>query len=119
MRTIKFRAWDKKEKKMYYDIGISNTGVVMMWIDKSGGATFLGDGGNGLPEIMQFTGLKDKNGKEIFEGDIVKFVGENTKEQVNWDEESGGFCLSHQAGIIPKESVEVIGSIYENPELLK
>ncbi|KKL84776.1 hypothetical protein LCGC14_1961420, partial [marine sediment metagenome] len=70
--------------------------------------------------LMQFTGLKDKNGKEIFEGDILKY--ENRNYEVSWMEDDGGFFAwlygySIQGGLFLW--TEVIGNIYENPELLK
>jgi len=70
---------------------------------------------------MQYTGLVDKQGKEIYEGDIVKAfaVLDKTKEfncAVEWS--AGGFIANGSLGV-NNHLLEVIGNIYENPELLK
>lgn len=74
--------------------------------------------------VGQYTGLKDKNGKKIFEGDIVDILTENEEiGTIVFDEgafivSADGFCLDFQNNI-DSTNLEVIGNIYDNPELLK
>lgn len=77
---------------------------------------------DGPLELMEYTGLKDKNGVRIYEGDIVSYMhyeyntggmgNEIRKKEVKWIDKVAGFNLSD-------EEHEVIGNIYENPELIK
>ena len=66
---------------------------------------------------MQFTGLHDKNGKEIYEGDVVIFGGSKIPKVMEFVR--GGFWLDGIYGGAEAYRMEVIGNIYENPELLK
>jgi hypothetical protein len=117
MREIKFRGWTGKE--MIFR-GLNNRN----WYTESyGGKIVKGahpDDAH-LLNIMQYTGLKDKNGSEIYEGDILGFERyiDFKKEyvhpfEVTWDNENAGWNQ-----FSPKHIVAIIGNIYENPELLK
>ena len=123
MREIKFRAWDKEQRKMW------QTGLSSPHLQFNNGEIFwLYDRGhklqNGIDKsivLMQYTGLKDKNGKEIYEGDIVKWDEGANISQVVWWNEHGQFMLKDGVndGVgIGTMSLELIGNIYENPELL-
>ncbi len=113
MREIKFRVWDKEDKNMSIPFDIFDFSQ-----DESGfkwfGNTNVDDKENIV--ILQFTGLKDKNGKEIFEGDIVK-RGSTEIKVVEWiggnNKDFNGVDICGVFGL------EVIGNIYENPELLE
>lgn len=138
----KFRAWDKEENRMIYP---STSGVCFELDDE--GINILDVSGeypddHVFPKIdsilMQSTGLKDKNGVEIFEGNILRFV-EVTNEglfeyvtDVKWEDcsfvvKSGGkyydTFLAAWSGdpdnTYPLFEMEVIGNIYENPKLLE
>jgi uncharacterized phage protein (TIGR01671 family) len=125
MREIKFRAWDKDTDKMFNIIRLSFRDLEVNYTEIS--LTYNG-GERGLDwndlshvELMQYTGLKDKNNKEIYEGDIV--TGPYGKELVEWDDIGGGFnpfIVTDQDGNhdLVASNCEVLGNIYENPGLL-
>lgn len=75
--------------------------------------------------LMQFTGLHDKNGKEIYEGDVLQINGEEGKKYVaviEWEPSTAKFWANDNGGswaAIRWNQDEVIGNIYSNPELIK
>lgn len=99
MREIKFRAWNKKENRMFK--------VGQIEFD------YLEQGRYEDIEFMQYTGLKDKNGKEIYEGDIVNQEGLDTNSVVEY--RGAQFTYGERLAF---PNVIVVGNIYENPELL-
>ena len=121
-REIKFRAWDGQQ--MHY---LSEGKYITIWDDlhrvkfgmyRIDDDTLITKEDRGM-ELMQFTGLEDKNGKRIYEGDIICFPKyEGTQYQlravIEWEPEQLRFT-----DFSPKNEVEVIGNIFENPEILK
>ncbi len=127
MREIKFRAWDKENKEMLevqeLDYEDSYNGQPMvrttMYNDYFDTEDMI---------LMQYTGLKDKNGKEIYEGDIVELKAENgccnMLGKIIYDNYDLAFELIDEEGNqealwYAEQELEVIGNIYDNPELLK
>ena len=128
MREIKFRVWDKKRNNMII--------LDRMW--HCGEYASLAFGGdinfdfgyiddiNGY-KVMQFTGLKDKNGKEIYEGDIlaaphtynIEIIYRNGSFLMKFFDDIGEKCEYHLSKeLIEQDDLEIIGNKYENPELL-
>ncbi len=130
MRKIKFRAWIEKvwededcdEYEMCYDLAFEDFEPINDLLGR-------------VENLMQFTGLKDKNGKEIYEGDIVKYkyhIRPDWDDDESFDEISEVKFWNGTFYPIPdeyecedsyyswkKDNFEVIGNIYENKELLK
>lgn len=124
MRSIKFRAWDKKYRNMITDISS------LTCYNKGGAVTGIIDGNSyddlEIPQhviLMQFTGLIDKNGDEIYEGDLVIVHQHPLKDKtavVEWETYGWVFHTMNDEFVIPQPAfVKVIGNIYENKELLK
>ena len=131
MRDIKFRAWDKIDHDWYKR---DNPPARMTYfanpiIDDDGyihfesvGQAPIGDHGEDRFVLMQYTGLKDKNGKEIYEGDIYckrQLINgyQNKPNIVEWW--GGRFTLTQDVIDYQRAEIKVIGNIYENKEILK
>lgn len=131
MRAIKFRAWaedwNTHKYQMFYDVQcaydtVSNKGNVMPHDQWTNFSELLDEKGT---TVMQFTGLLDRNGKEIYEGDILSYEFKNPKanyiQEMEWEEAITECCQSSANGYVSKnvENARIIGNLYENPELLK
>ncbi len=145
MREIKFRAWDKELEYMFY--GIKET---YDWLSYPNNArdkeiqmyeklneafnakcfdSFLN---NERFVVMQYTGLKDKNDKEIYEGDIVRYKSQLMNKEI-WNcvieiegatfklrtSEKASYDGSFLNKLAENKNIEVMGNVYENPELLE
>ena len=124
MRKIKFRAWDKENEKMMKvsSLHLENKEISV----KENGTFHLFR----MQDLMQYTGLRDKNGKEIYEGDIVlvKLGGVSTWYKTVVKFKEGAFIASLIDGEdyiyifnrgFDNNDFEVIGNIYENKKLLE
>ncbi|NLY80774.1 MAG: hypothetical protein GX072_13060 [Lysinibacillus sp.] len=119
MREIKFRVWEENIKQMFYNVGIVNDELYLMF----DGVGFDVVGDYREFKLMQYTGLKGKNGKKIYEGDIVSYFG--LKYEVlfkngafGWMED-GVFYSFNEMARSEFNKFEIIGNVYENPELLE
>lgn len=122
MREIEFRGKLIKDKSWTYgNLYIhKNSSVIITPYD-----TLIGKYGQVEPETVgQYTGLKDKNGTKIFEGDILEYEFEDIGKQkayVDWNGKYASFTLeviSEDFEYAPIESGVIIGNIYDNPELI-
>lgn len=123
-REIKFRAWVKKDGRYIGNKMYSWETIIETINDECGFRKSLLHFGtdkdcSDYVILMQYTGLTDKNGKEIYEGDITTTEWEDKKEVVFWQ---GCFCHKRDDGmghIFNPKKIEIIGNIWENPELIK
>lgn len=119
-REIKFRSWYKKGKTMTTSgFHLTHKGEILFAVPVEQNDFIL----------MQYTGLEDKNGKEIYEGDIIKFDFDYSNKTFNGIVYYSGACFYANDGcssghltlghlIDNKRNVEVMGNVHENPDLL-
>ena len=132
MREYKFRCWDTENKEMLkvQELDFEDTfygGRLSIRTDKYNDYFDMED-----MVLMQYTGLKDKNGKEIYEGDIIFIKGEtkllDIKGKVEYSNILAQFIITNTGNIVneaeplgdyEEEDIEVIGNEFDNPELLE
>lgn len=125
MREIKFRAWIKELNEIREVEYINFLKKMISYPNKFCKEYYLNADFDEI-ELMQYTGLKDKNGKEIYEGDIVKLRANHGIGVIKYFNEWGAFVVEYikprslaVLGIhYYKEDIEILGNIYENSELL-
>ncbi|EOB2867236.1 YopX family protein [Listeria monocytogenes] len=135
MRPIEFRAFSMEHNMYMVGFGV----LPVEYTEKEfgyGNEIILFTEFNGeircIPETVgQFTGLKDKNGKKIFEGDIVEIIEIDAFGNLDWNRLKGKVMFSEGAWLVTDNrsfaiplwseinEIEVIGNIHENPELLE
>lgn len=128
-KKIMFRAWDKELKRIFE---VADLDFSEWWVrcskpegdPKENGGNYYGERNSFSNEetdrhiLMQYTGVKDKNGKMIFEGDILKYEWKD-KEVIDFIEFRPAMFTYSGSIRINLDQDEVIGNIYENPELLE
>lgn len=140
-RPIKFRAWNALEQKILCPVAVNDQGFPYIWDDRflqliQMPSTYYHDGI--VPPVMQFTGLHDKNGKEIYEGDIVRIenflthweteppidwrIFEIIYNQYTWNLRNPYISTplaDYDTKTLEPWHIETIGNIFENPDLLE
>ena len=123
MREIKFRAWDKEEQEMLDWDKFFNLDIAQVFESKGSWGVYP----------MQYTGLKDSHGNEVYEGDIIEAVFELLDDELKTVMDAGVVVFKDCAFLVESfedhreplhewaqlsEELKVIGNIYENPELI-
>ena len=123
-REIEVRAWDDKKKRMYDGDDIEAYDYLITGISYGKVFVAVEDPDWRELKVIQFTGLHDKNGKKIYEGDIALIYGDRCV--IEYDSKSASYVARTKIDsywALDEETfklgVEVIGNIYENPDLLR
>jgi len=120
MREIKFRAWDEVRKKMYFPERLFCKKDGTVWhVDLGDTSRIIGQQGF---ELMQYTGLKDKNGTEIYEGDVIRdndgFLWVVYFEDGMYCAKGGEYETVEYLIEFCPEWCEVVGNIFQDGDLL-
>ena len=124
MRKVKFKVFARKEKTickaLSIDVSRGEYGIVFVEYPDKGRATL----GLSFVDLMQYTGLKDRNGKEIYEGDLVEITDSDDDIICQVKYEYGSFILekgeyTEYLGEVEERFLEVVGNIYENKKLME
>lgn len=114
MRELKFRVWSDTNGRMFYNVPAGRSEYEDYAVPYD------------IKTIMQYTGLKDATGKEVFDGDfIVNIDNENLKYLVRYDSDSNRYMAYADNGSVfyfgpsRMQKHKVIGNLYENPELIE
>lgn len=135
MRAIKFRVWNPVSKMMFCPDGLDLGRKALLLIDRDPWRVAVLDRWTTKDgyKLMQYTGLEDKNGKEIYEGDIIEWtIWPDLDDGYSFDTKRirdvvvfkhGSFSLEKRMELLislePTREPEVVGNIHENPELVK
>ena len=122
-RDIKFRVWDKELKHFI------NYATIPLGLKGDSYHFYSNYQNDGRFILLQFTGLKDKNGKEIYEADIIKYPQDSAYPNkfdymvIEWENDYDGFgglnCGFRMGGdYATQKNTEIVGNIFENPELI-
>jgi len=125
MKDIKFRAWDKLNKEWLFDFRLHPDGTVLPASRKLSGKYHhyeIGTAPLNSIILCQYTNLHDKNGKEIWEGDVVEWIFRNEAVKAEVGFVDGSFIVRFDKNELPlgeylNQGLRVIGNIYENPNI--
>lgn len=124
MKEFKMKAWLKKEKKMVAIIGIDFNYEYIRYTEDDN--LFNSDYKTAEfkdIELLQFSGVKDKGGQELYEADVIKFNDgiDDIYGLISYDDEDGAYCVSYEnitEHLLEREGdFEIVGNIFENPDL--